>query len=197
MKLCPLWKISSYKWIFKCLPPIKITPGNRYFFFFFGRIVFFLNLETGISMWFNGIPYVLPLTKPALRMTVMLLVGNSCCEYVLFFFSVKAPGFFWPDLCSWWVYLFLNYISNFKIQVGIRITWRAFKDTHQPDLTLRVSGLKSLRWGLRFCISYRFPGDVVELVPGPHFENHWFWCFLDLSAALKNSVNSEEAFLSW
>ena len=128
--------------------------------------------------------------KSALRMTAMLIVGNgnSCCMFLFFFFCESSLGFVLPDLSSWWVYLFLNYISNFKIQVGIRITWRTFKDTYQLDLTPRVSGLKSLRWGLRFCVSYRFPGDVVELVPGPHFENHWIWCFLDLSVGEGNGT---------
>ena len=35
-------------------------------------------------------------------------------------------------------------------------------------LTLSISA--GLVWGLRLCISHQFPGDVMLLVQGPHFE---------------------------
>ena len=58
-----------------------------------------------------------------------------------------------------------------------RGAWHHQESDMTERLTLSLSA--GVVWGLRLCISHQFPGDVMLLVQGPHFENHctkgWMW----------------------
>ena len=46
--------------------------------------------------------------------------------------------------------------------------------------TLRAYSSASLGWGLRMCISHKFPGDAGAAGLGPNLENQWFIAFTHL-----------------
>lgn len=54
----------------------------------------------------------------------------------------------------------------------VRIT-RGFIQMQIAGPRPRVLESEVLQWDPKACISNKLPGDLMLLVPGPHFEKHW------------------------
>lgn len=68
-----------------------------------------------------------------------------------------------------------------KVHIGLWFSNFGTQPNHLEDLlkhrmlcpTPRVPFPGGLGWGPRTCISNKFPGLLLLMIPGPHFENYW------------------------
>lgn len=68
----------------------------------------------------------------------------------------------------------LNSTENSQTLVFVRISG-GFIQMQIPGPHSRALESQVLEWDPKTCISKKFPGNLMLLVPGWHFEKHWHW----------------------